>query len=574
MESSRRHLWQIWRPKSLKSILSRNLGCSEERQHDFSVVTSSRRNMSIQAWSKRYAQYVQSTVCDAVSFFAFGETTFGEPREHKPFLENFLFVLTWLQSLKTFLAEINPGWLNRLQDGSRSTEAHSYGKNLRWQECGEGVLFWWTASTCSNLCYALNYFTCFLLRSYDRRLSKRTPARNNAVFLALSRNSRSMNSIKPACFRMWASKRANSLLSWLPRQDARGWHNVDCGWLEIMRDLHGPLPLQQHWTFNSLSLHSFLLNSPPSIGIRAWRVSAHCVDYSSLTACQLRNLTDHLLLQRSKAKPPAAPAAAPATTPTPAPAPTAGWVQWPEKSEIGQTRRHHFLDSLGRAEKYSNTDLTVAGCRLTCNLSAGAAPGVDTGAVGKPKDASTSVRVCWKYLKVLFNFKWLAILTKSPETSIFLQKWAALWKKTAFRSGTFVMDGIVANLNKSKSLVYTRSKGIQGLVEPFQKTKTAAATVVSGGCSWSVCSWEGNTFQWLLTFPNIPLFRGCFHIFRCMLPFEMFADLISMAWIFCVPKDCDPADGDGIREGTSGALFAGASAWLSSLEALGRFSKL
>lgn len=54
-----------------------------------------------------------------------------EPREHKPFLENFLFVLTWLQSLKTFLAEINPGWLNRLQDGSRSTEAHSYGKNLR-----------------------------------------------------------------------------------------------------------------------------------------------------------------------------------------------------------------------------------------------------------------------------------------------------------------------------------------------------------------------------------------------------------------------------------------------------------
>lgn len=160
MESSRRHLWQIWRPKSLKSILSRNLGCSEERQHDFSVVTSS-RNMSLQAWSKRYAQYVQSTVCDAVSFFAFGETTFGEPREHKPFLENFLFVLTWLQSLKTFLAEINPGWLNRLQDGSRSTEAHSYGKNLRWQECGEGVLFWWTASTCSNLCYALNYFTVF-----------------------------------------------------------------------------------------------------------------------------------------------------------------------------------------------------------------------------------------------------------------------------------------------------------------------------------------------------------------------------------------------------------------------------
>lgn len=72
-----------------------------------------------------------------------------------------------------------------------------------------------------------------------------------------------------------------------------------------------------------------------------------------------------------------------------------------------------------------------------------------------------------------------------------------------------------------------------------------------------------------MTFPNIPLFRGCFHVFRCMLPFEMFADLISMAWIFCVPKDCDPADGDGIREGTSGALFAGASAWLSSLEALG-----
>lgn len=45
------------------------------------------------------------------------------------------------------------------------------------------------------------------------------------------------------------------------------------------------------------------------------------------------------------------------------------------------------------------------------------------------------------------------------------------------------MDGIVANLNKSKSLVYTRSKGIQGLVEPFQKTKTAAATVVSGAAA-------------------------------------------------------------------------------------------
>lgn len=62
----------------------------------------------------------------------------------------------------------------------------------------------------------------------------------------------------------------------------------------------------------------------------------------------------------------------------------------------------------------------------------------------------------------------------------------------------------------------------------------------------------------------MPLFRGCFHVFRCMLPFEMFADLISMAWIFCVPKDCDAADGDGIREGTSGALFAGASACLLS----------
>ena len=184
--------------------------------------------------------------------------------------------------------------------------------------------------------YVMHWITSlFSTQKLRQKTVQTNTSKKQCCFLALSRNSRSMNSIKPACFRMWASKRANSLLSWLPRQDARGWHNVDCGWLEIMRDLHGPLPLQQHWTFNSLSLHSFLLNSPPSIEIRAWRVSAPCVDYSSLTACQLRNLTDHLLLQRSKAKPPAAPAAAPAATPTPAPAPTAGWVQWPEKSEIG-----------------------------------------------------------------------------------------------------------------------------------------------------------------------------------------------------------------------------------------------
>lgn len=44
------------------------------------------------------------------------------------------------------------------------------------------------------------------------------------------------------------------------------------------------------------------------------------------------------------------------------------------------------------------------------------------------------------------------------------------------------MDWIVTNLNKSKSLAYP-SKGIQGLVEPFQKTKTAAATVVSGAAA-------------------------------------------------------------------------------------------
>ena len=79
-------------------------------------------------------------------------------------------------------------------------------------------------------------------------------------------------------------------------------------------------------------------------------------------------------------------------------------------------------------------------------------------------------------------------------------------------------------------------------------------------------------FQSVVTFPNIPLFHGCFHVFRCMPPFEMFADLLCMAGNFCVPKDCDPADGDGIREGTSGALFAGASACLlSSLEAVGQW---
>lgn len=157
-----------------------------------------------------------------------------------------------------------------------------------------------------------------------------------------------------------------------------------------MRDLHVPLPLQQHWTFNSLSLHSFLMNSPPSIEIRAWRVSAPCVDCSSfcsvsLTACLLRNLTRPFVVAT---RPSLLQPRQLLLQPPQLQLLLQLQVQRPEKSG-------RLVDTIfWRAEKQSNTDLTVAGCRLTCNLSAGAAPGVDTGAVGKPKDCSTSLRVC------------------------------------------------------------------------------------------------------------------------------------------------------------------------------------
>ena len=64
---------------------------------------------------------------------------------------------------------------------------------------------------------------------------------------------------------------------------------------------------------------------------------------------------------------------------------------------------HHIFRILwGREQSIATqTSQTVSGCRLSsCNLLSGAAaPGVDTGAVGKPKDCSTCL------LEVLFHSK-------------------------------------------------------------------------------------------------------------------------------------------------------------------------
>ena len=85
-----------------------------------------------------------------------------------------------------------------------------------------------------------------------------------------------------------------------------------------------------------------------------------------------------------------------------------------------------------------------------------------------------------------------------------------------------------------------------------RKTKIAAATVVSGAAAEALGA-EKETHSMASFALDVCRFR--FHGGRRLLH---------------VPKDCDPADGDGLREGTCGTMFAGASArFLSSFLAFG-----